>query len=40
MINVFVFSGKLLSKLQNSSFQKMCYLEAKTNVFHNFALAL
>ena len=37
MINVFaVFTGKLLQTLQNSSFHKTCYLEAKTNVFHNF----
>ena len=41
MINVFaVFTGKLLQTLQNSSFHKTCYLEAKTNVFHNFAKAL
>ena len=33
MINVFaVFTGKLLQTLQNSSFHKTCYLEAKTNV--------
>ena len=39
MINVFaVFTGKLLQTLQNSSFHKTCYLEAKTNVLHNFAL--
>ena len=32
MINVFaVFTGKLLQTLQNSSFHKTCYLEAKTN---------
>ena len=38
MINVFaVFTGKLLQTLQNSSFHKTCYLEAKTNVLHNFA---
>ena len=38
MINVFaIFTGKLL---QNSSFYKTCYLEAKTNVLHNFAMAL
>ena len=41
MIKVFaVFMGKLLQTLQNSSFYKTCYLEAKTNVLHNFALAL
>ena len=41
MINIFaVFTGKLLQTLQNSSFHKTCYLEAKTNVLHNFALAL
>ena len=41
MLKVFaVFTGKLLQTLQNSSFLKTCYLEAKTNVFHNFALAL
>ena len=41
MINVFaVFTGKLLQTLQNSSFHKTCYLEAKTNVLHNFALTL
>ena len=41
MINVFaVFTGKLLQTLQNSSFYKTCYLDAKTNVLHNFALAL
>ena len=35
MINVFaVFTGKLLQTLQNSSFHKTCYLEAKTNVLH------
>ena len=34
MINVFaVFTGKLLQTLQNSSFHKTCYLEAKTNTF-------
>ena len=37
MINVFaVFTGKLLQTLQNSSFHKTCYLEAKTNVLHKF----
>ena len=37
MINVFaVFTGKLLQTLQNSSFHKTCYLDAKTNVLHNF----
>ena len=41
MIKVFaVFPGKLLQTLQNSSFHKTCYLEAKTKVSHNFALAL
>ena len=41
MINVFaVFTGKLQQTLQNSSFHKTFYLEAKTNVFHNFKLAL
>ena len=41
MIKVFAFfTGKLLQTLQNSSFHKTCYLEAKTNVLHNFALAL
>ena len=40
MINVFAdFTGKLLEALQNSSFRKWCYLEAKTNVLHNFAKA-
>ena len=35
MINVFaVFTGKLLQRLQNSSFHKTCYLDAKTNVLH------
>ena len=38
MINVFaVFTGKVLQTLQNSSFHKTCYLEAKTNVLHNFS---
>ena len=33
MINVFaVFTGKLLQTLQNSSFHKTCYVEAKRNV--------
>ena len=37
MINIFaVFTGKLLQTLQNSSFHKTCYLEAKTNVLHKF----
>ena len=37
MINVFaVFTAILLQTLQNSSFHKTCYLEAKTNVLHNF----
>ena len=37
MRNVFaVFTGKLLQTLQKSSFPKTCYLEAKTNVLHNF----
>ena len=41
MINVFpVFTGKLLQTLQNSSFHKTCYLEAKTQVLQIFALAL
>ena len=41
MKNIFgVFTAKLLQRLQNSSFHKTCYLEAKTNVLHNFALAL
>ena len=41
MINVVaVFTEKLLQTLQNSSFDKTCYLEAKTNVFHSFALAV
>ena len=42
MINVlaFFFTGKLLQTLQNSSFHKMCYLEAKTNFLHIFAMAL
>ena len=41
MINVFaVFTGKLLQTLQNSSFHNTCYLQAKTKVLHNFALAL
>ena len=41
MINVFaVFTGKLLQTLENSSVHKTCYLEAKANVLHNFALAL
>ena len=41
MINVLaVFTGKLLQTLQKSSFHKTCYLDAKTNVLHSFALAL
>ena len=37
MINVFaVFTAKLLQTLQNSSFHKTCFLEAKTNVFGQF----
>ena len=41
MINVFAVStGKLIQTLQNSSFYKTCYLEAKTNLLYNFALAL
>ena len=41
MINMFAdFTGKVLQTLQNSSFDKMCFLEAKTNVLHNFAMAL
>ena len=39
MINVFaVFTGKLLQTLQNSSFQKTCYIEAKTNVLNTFSM--
>ena len=41
MINVIaVFTGKLLQTLQNSSFHKTWFLEAKTNVFLNFAITL
>ena len=41
MLNVFAFfTAKLLQTLQNSSFHKTCYLEAKTNVLHNFVMAL
>ena len=41
MINVLAnFTGKLLQTLQNSRFHKTRYLEAKTNVLQNFALAL
>ena len=41
MINAFaVFTGKLLQTLQNSSFHKTCYLEAKAKVLQNFAMAL
>ena len=41
MINVFaVFTGKLLETLQNKSFHERCFLEAKTNVLLNFAMAL
>ena len=41
MTNVFdVFTGKLLQTLQNSSFHKTLYLEAKTNVFDNFTMTL
>ena len=41
MINVFdVFTGKLLQTLQNNGFHKTRFLEAKTNVLHNFAMAL
>ena len=37
MLNVFaVFTGKLLQTLQNSSFHKTCYLEAKTKPFAQF----
>ena len=37
MINVFaVFTGKLLQKVQNSSFHKTCYLEAKNERFAKF----
>ena len=40
MINVFAdFTGKLLETLQNSSFHKTSYLEAKTNALHNVAQA-
>ena len=31
-----VFTGQLLQRLQNSSFHKTCYLEAKTNVLAKF----
>ena len=41
MRNVFaVFTGKLLQTLQNSTFRKTCYLEAKSNVLHILELAL
>ena len=41
MINFFaVFTAKLRQTLQNSIFHKTCYLEAKTIVLENFALAL
>ena len=41
MIKVFaVLSRKLLQTLQIRSFHKTYYLAAKTNVLHNFALAL
>ena len=41
MINVFaVCTGKRLQTPQNGTFYKTCYLEAKTNVLHNFAMAL
>ena len=41
MIKVFaVFTGKLLQTLQSSGFHKTCYLEARTNVLHNFVLTL
>ena len=41
MINVFaVFTQKLPQTLQNKSFNKKCFLEAKTNVLHNFGMAL
>ena len=33
------FTGKLLQTLQNSSFDKTCYLEAKINALHNVAKA-
>ena len=37
MINVFaVFTGKLLQTMQNSSFHKTFFLEAKRNVFAQF----
>ena len=40
-MNVFaVFTGKLLQTLQNCSFYKTCYLQAKTNVLHKFAVPL
>ena len=41
MINVFAaFTGNLLQTLQNSSFHKTCFLEAKTNLLHKLAMAL
>ena len=41
MINVLaVFTGELLQTLQNSSFHNRCYSDAKTKVFHNFALVV
>ena len=41
MLNVFaVFTGKLLETLQSSSIHTTWYLEAKTNVLHNFAMTL
>ena len=43
IINGFaIFTGNPLQTLQNSSFNKrcQCFLEAKTNVLHNFAMAL
>ena len=40
MINVSaVFTGKLLQTLQNSSFHKACYLEAKAERFAQFCTA-
>ena len=37
--NVFpLFTGKLLKTLENTIFHKTCYLEAKTNVLHNFPM--
>ena len=37
MLNIFpVFTGKLLQTVQNSSFHKTCYLEAKKERFAQF----